>query len=177
LGISRVCSGTGVRKRTAAGRQPAGRLLEFGSERKMNDGPADPTPLAATPAIEVRLRFSEALSFARSVYEAVDSMDETNLAEFLTEECRFTFGNAKPVVGRAAVAEASKAFISLIAEIKHEINDVWVVDDIIITRLNVIYTRKDKKTMSFPGVTIWRVEGKQISDYKIYIDNTPLFAS
>jgi hypothetical protein len=31
--------------------------------------------------------------------------------------------------------------------------------------------------MSFPGVTIWRVEGKKISDYRIYIDNTPLFAS
>ena len=68
---------------------------------------------------------SEALSFAKSVYEAVDSMDETNLAKFLTDECTFAFGNAKPVVGRAAVAEASKAFLSLIAGIKHEINDVW----------------------------------------------------
>jgi len=120
---------------------------------------------------------SEALSFARSVYEAVDSMDETNLAEFLTEECTFTFANAKPVVGRAAVAEASKAFLSLIFGIKHEINDVWRVDDTIITRLTVIYTRTDKQIMSFPGVTIWRVEGKQISDYRIFIDNTLLFTS
>jgi ketosteroid isomerase-like protein len=120
---------------------------------------------------------SDALSFAKSVYDAVDSMDETNLAEFLTDECTFAFGNAKPVVGRAAVAEASKDFLSLIAGIKHEINEVWCVDDTIITRLTVIYTRKDKKTMSFPGVTIWRVEGKQIADYRIYIDNTPLFVS
>jgi SnoaL-like domain len=119
---------------------------------------------------------SEALSFARSVYEAVDSMDETNLAQFLTDECTFTFGNAKPVVGRTAAAEASKAFMSLIAGIKHEIQDVWEVNSTIITRLNVIYTRKDKRTMNFPGVTIWRVEGKQIADYKIYIDNTPVFA-
>jgi hypothetical protein len=120
---------------------------------------------------------SEALSFAKSVYEAVDSMDETNLAKFLTAECTFTFGNAKPVVGRAAAAEASKAFLSLIAGIKHEINEVWGVDDTIITKLTVIYTRKDKSTMSFPAVTIWRIEGKQISDYRIYIDNTLLFAS
>ena len=119
---------------------------------------------------------SEALSFAQSVYDAVDSMDETNLAKFLTDECTFTFGNAKPVMGRAAAAEASKAFLSLIAGIKHEINDVWSVDDTIITRLTVTYTRKDKKTMSFPAVTIWHVEGRQISDYRIYIDNTPLFA-
>jgi hypothetical protein len=106
---------------------------------------------------------SEALSFAQSVYDAVDSMDETNLAKFLTDECTFTFGNAKPVMGRAAAAEASKAFLSLIAGIKHEINDVWSVDDTIITRITVTYTRKDKKTMSFPAVTIWRAEGRQIS--------------
>jgi len=31
--------------------------------------------------------------------------------------------------------------------------------------------------MSFPAVTIWRVEGRKISDYKIYIDNTQLFVS
>jgi ketosteroid isomerase-like protein len=137
-------------------------------------------PFAAALAREARWRLGEmskALTFAKSVYEAVDSMDETNLAEFLTDECTFTFANAKPVVGRAAAAEASRAFMSLIAGIKHEINDVWGVDDTIITRLTVIYTRKDKKKMSFPGVTIWRVEGKQISDYRIYIDNTPLFTS
>jgi SnoaL-like domain len=119
---------------------------------------------------------SEALSFAKSVYEAVDSMDEANLAEFLTDECTFTFGNAKPVVGRAAAAEASKAFLSLVAGIQHEINDVWSVDYTIITRLTVTYTRNDKRKMTFPAVTIWRVEGKKISDYKIYIDNTSLFA-
>lgn len=120
---------------------------------------------------------NEALSFARSVYEAVDSMDETNLAAFLTDECVFTFGNAKPVIGRAAAAEASKSFLSLISGIKHEIQEVWNVSDTIITRLNVIYTRKDKNNMSFPAVTIWRVEGGKIADYKIYVDNTPLFTS
>jgi hypothetical protein len=61
---------------------------------------------------------SEALSFAKSVYDAVDSMDETNLAQFLTDECTFTFRNAQPVVGRGAAAEASKTFLSLLAGIK-----------------------------------------------------------
>jgi ketosteroid isomerase-like protein len=119
----------------------------------------------------------ETLKFVRSVYEAVDSMDETRLAAFLTDDCIFTFGNAKPVAGQAAVAEASKAFMSLIAGIKHEIHDVWGVDDTIVTRLTAIYTRKDKSVMSFPGVTIWRIRGSMIADYSIYIDNTPLFGT
>jgi len=118
---------------------------------------------------------SEALSFARLVYDAVDSMDETKLAAFLTSDCTFVFGNATPIVGRAAAAEASKAFLSLIASIRHEIDDVWRVNDVIITRLTVTYTRKDSTSMTFPGVTIWRVKGERIADYRIYIDNTPLF--
>jgi ketosteroid isomerase-like protein len=120
---------------------------------------------------------TEALAFAKSVYEAIDTMDERKLAPFLTENCSFVFGNAKPVVGRAASANASKAFMATIAGITHDLADVWGVDDNIISRMTVTYTRKDGKKMSFPAVTIWRVEGKQIADYRIYVDNTPLFAS
>jgi ketosteroid isomerase-like protein len=119
----------------------------------------------------------EAQAFASSVYKAIDTMDEKELAPFLTENCTFVFGNAKPVVGRAASADASKAFMALIAGIKHDLADVWSVDDNVISRMTVTYTRKDGKKMSFPAVTIWRVEGKQIADYRIYVDNTPLFAS
>ena len=120
---------------------------------------------------------TEAMAFAASVYEAIDSMDEKKLAPFLTENCTFVFGSAAPVFGRAASADASKAFMGLIAGIKHDLADVWSVDDNVISRMTVTYTRKDGKKMSFPAVTIWRVEGKQIADYRIYVDNTPLFAS
>jgi ketosteroid isomerase-like protein len=120
---------------------------------------------------------SEAHAFVTSVYKAIDTMDEKELAPFLTEDCTFVFGNAKPVVGRAAGAEASKQFMAKIAGIKHDLDDVWRVNDDIISRIKVTYTRKDGKKMSFPAVTIWHVEGKQIADYRIYVDNTPLFAS
>jgi hypothetical protein len=45
---------------------------------------------------------NEAHAFVTSVYRAIDSMDEKQLAPFLTEDCIFAFGNAEPVVGRAA---------------------------------------------------------------------------
>jgi ketosteroid isomerase-like protein len=119
----------------------------------------------------------DARAFAKSVYQAIDTMDEKELAPFLTENCTFVFGNAKPVVGRTESADASKAFVATIAGIKHDLADVWGVDDNIISRMTVTYTRKDGKKMSFPAVTIWRVEGEKIADYRIYVDNTPLFVS
>jgi ketosteroid isomerase-like protein len=117
-----------------------------------------------------------AFDFALEVYEAVDSKDEQRMARFLTENCTFVYANSEPVVGRANIAEASKNFIASIAAIKHKLLDVWAVDDVIVSRLEVTYTRKDESTLIVPAVTIWRVRNKQIDDYRIYIDIAPLFA-
>ena len=117
-----------------------------------------------------------AFDYVLEVYEAVDSKDEQRLARFLTENCTFVYANSDPVVGRANVAEASKKFIALIAGIKHQLLDVWALDDVIVSRLEVTYTRKDGSTLTVPAVTIWRMRDGQIDDYRIYIDIAPLFA-
>ena len=117
-----------------------------------------------------------AFDYASEVYEAVDSKDERRLARFLTENCTFVYANSEPVIGRENIAESSKNFLALIAGIKHQLLDVWAFDDVIVSRLEVTYTRKDGSTLTVPAVTIWRVRNEQIDDYRIYIDVAPLFA-
>ncbi len=117
-----------------------------------------------------------AFDYASEVYEAVDSKDEQRLARFLSENCTFVYANSDPVVGRENIAESSKNFMALIAGIKHQLLDVWTFDDVIVSRLEVTYTRKDKSTLTVPAVTIWRMREWQINDYRIYIDVAPLFA-
>jgi ketosteroid isomerase-like protein len=117
-----------------------------------------------------------AKEFAAAVFKAVDSMDEQRLSNFLADDGVFVFGNADPVKGRANIAEYSKNFLSLVRAVVHDLSDVWQIDDNIITRLRVTYTRHDGKKLSFPCVTIWQIRNDLIADYRIYIDNTPLFA-
>lgn len=117
-----------------------------------------------------------AFDYASEVYEAVDSKDEQQLARFLSENCTFVYANSDPVIGRANIAEASRNFMALIAGIKHQLLDVWAVDDVIVSRLDVTYTRKDGSALTVPAVTIWRVSNGQINEYRIYIDVAPLFA-
>jgi ketosteroid isomerase-like protein len=114
--------------------------------------------------------------YVSKVNEAVDSMDERRLAPFLTKNCTFVYANHAPVIGRENIAETSKAFMALIAEIKHRLLDTWAIDDVIVSRLEVTYTRKDGSTLTVPAVTIWRMRERQIDDYRIYIDVAPLFA-
>jgi ketosteroid isomerase-like protein len=117
-----------------------------------------------------------AFEYVSEVYEAIDSKDEQRLVRYLTENCTFVYANSDPVIGRANVAEASKVFMALIAGIKHQLLDVWAFDDVVISRLDVTYTRKDGSTLTVPAVTIWRLCERQIDDYRIYIDVAPLFA-
>jgi ketosteroid isomerase-like protein len=117
-----------------------------------------------------------AFEYASEVYEAVDSRDERRLAPFLSETCTFVYANSQPVIGRENIAEGSKQFMSLIAGIKHQLLDVWAFDDVIVSRLEVTYTRKDRSTLTVPAATIWRMRDRQIDDYRIYIDVAPLFA-
>jgi ketosteroid isomerase-like protein len=117
-----------------------------------------------------------AFDYASEVYAAVDSMDERLLAPFLSENCTFVYANSEPVVGRANIAESSRNFMALIAGIRHHVLDVWAIDDVIVSQLDVTYTRHDGSTLTVPGVTIWRMRDRQIDDYRIYVDVAPLFS-
>jgi ketosteroid isomerase-like protein len=117
-----------------------------------------------------------AFDYATEVYEAVDSKDEQQLARFLSENCTFVYANSEPVIGRNNIAASSRNFMALIAGIRHQLLDVWAISDVIVSRLEVTYTRKDGSILTVPAVTIWRVRNRQIEDYRIYIDVAPLFA-
>ena len=102
-------------------------------------------------------------------------MDEQRLMPFLTEGCRFVFGNQDPVVGRAHIGEYSSQFMTQIARIDHHLFDVWGFDDVIVSKIEVTYTRNDRSTVIVPTATIWRVHDRQIYDYRIYVDVTSPF--
>jgi ketosteroid isomerase-like protein len=117
-----------------------------------------------------------AFDYASEVYEVVDSKDEQQLASFLSENCTFVYADSEPVIGRNNIAASSRNFMTLIAGIRHQLLDVWAIGDVIVSRLEVTYTRKDGSMLTVPAVTIWRVRNRQIEDYRIYIDVAPLFA-
>jgi uncharacterized protein (TIGR02246 family) len=118
-----------------------------------------------------------AREFAVNVYRAVDSMDPLAQLAFFTPDCTFVFGNHAPVRGHDAIGAHVQAFFSTIAGLEHELFEVWSVDDHVIVRMTVTYTRKDGKRMTFPAAVIWKIRDELISEFRIYVDNSPLFAS
>lgn len=115
------------------------------------------------------------MDFVRSVYKDVDTLDVHKLLAHLTNDCILVFGNAKPVSGHAAAERFLSGFVGMIAGMAHEIEECWEVGEVIISKMRVTYTRKDRLQKTYPAVVIWRMRGPLIREFLIYCDNSSLF--
>jgi ketosteroid isomerase-like protein len=113
----------------------------------------------------------------RRVFEAVDGKDTDYLAHRFAEDVTFRFGNGDAVEGRSAVVATCEAFLASIAGIRHEIEHLWQVGtDRVVAVMTVHYERLDGGRLSLPCANTFHVRHGEISDYRIYMDITPVFA-
>jgi ketosteroid isomerase-like protein len=135
----------------------------------MNGSPeqADPTFQApdGTPSDHIR-----------RVFAAFDAKDTSALAEFMTDDVRLRLGNAEPVQGKSAFVDAVNAFLGSVAGFRHEVRGVWSDGDTLIAEFDVHYTRLDGREVILPCCNVFRVRDGRISEYRSYIDATPVYA-
>jgi ketosteroid isomerase-like protein len=118
----------------------------------------------------------EDTGWVRRLFAAVDAKDTEMFLSFLHDDARFRFGNAPAVTGKDAIRAALAAFFGSIRGLRHEIPYIWFQAETIICEGESTYTRTDGTTVTIPFVTLWRMRGERIQDYRIYIDMQPLFA-
>lgn len=108
--------------------------------------------------------------------DTIDSKNAKKFSEYITEEGSFRFGNAEEVKGRKAIEDYVAAFFGMINASKHETVNCWNTGEHIIWEAKVTYTRKDDKKVTVNFTNVFDMKGDLVDKYKIYIDNTPLFA-
>jgi ketosteroid isomerase-like protein len=113
----------------------------------------------------------------RRLFEAVDDKDTGYLAHHFADDITFRFGNADVVEGRPAVLAACEAFLGSVAGIRHVIEHLWQVDaDRVVAVATVHYERLDGGRLTLPCANSFRVRDGKVSDYRIYMDITPVLA-
>lgn len=110
------------------------------------------------------------------VFAAVDANDADKFVAHLTEDCVFRFGSAPALTGRAAIATAVAGFFDSIAGCSHCVSSVWRDEGSLVCEGEVRYQRLDNSEISIPFVDVFEFRGELISNYKIYIDLSPLYA-
>jgi SnoaL-like domain len=111
-----------------------------------------------------------------AIFADIDSFDPSRFVAHLTPDVEFRFGNGDPVIGREAVAAAVAGFFSTISGLKHEIKNIWQVDDTAIAQIDVEYTRQDGKVVVIPNADILEFDGALVKHWQIYIDLAPVYA-
>ncbi|MDH3589134.1 MAG: nuclear transport factor 2 family protein [Gammaproteobacteria bacterium] len=115
-------------------------------------------------------------SWITDLFASIDRRDAEGFSGFLTEDARFSFGNQPPVEGRAAVRDAVGAFFDSIAGLEHRVERVWEYGESVVCHGEVSYQRLDGGRVTLPFADIFYMQDNLISDYRIYMDVTPLFA-
>jgi ketosteroid isomerase-like protein len=110
------------------------------------------------------------------VLQTVDSKDADALVKYLTDDATFRFANAQAVEGKEDILGMLKSFFSSIEGLSHKILESWQADDNIICRGEVTYTRMDNKTLTVPFANFFKMDGKLIKSYLVYVDASQLYA-
>jgi ketosteroid isomerase-like protein len=108
--------------------------------------------------------------------KTIDAKDAKGFSEFITEDGSFRFGNQPEVKGRKAIEDYVAAFFGMIKASEHKTVNFWDTGAHIIWEATVTYTRMDDKKVTVNFTNVFDMKGDLVENYKIYIDNTPLFA-
>jgi ketosteroid isomerase-like protein len=114
----------------------------------------------------------------RALFDAVDRSDVDAVVELAAADIHFRFGNADPTDGKAAFTSSAQAFSSSIASIRHEIHNLWEVDQgTVVCVMDVHYRRLDGRRFTLPCCNVFIIRNGLVHDYRIYMDISPVTAA
>jgi len=105
-----------------------------------------------------------------SLYSAVDAMDATSVARFVTDDVTFQLGNFDILTGRKDVESANASFFETIKAMRHTITGIWASGSTAFCDGLVHYTRKDLSEHEVPFATRLELQNGKITDYRVYVD-------
>lgn len=108
------------------------------------------------------------------MFAAIDAKDADAFVGFLTEDAFFRFGSAPAVTGRDAIRAAVDGFFGTIAGCAHDVQNTLSDCSTLVCEGEVTYRRHNDTEVTLPFTDVFEYDGDLISQYKIYIDISPL---
>jgi ketosteroid isomerase-like protein len=119
------------------------------------------------------------LEAIRALFAATDQGELAGVTSYLQDDVVVVLANREPIQGAEAYAELYGQVAGMLAGLRHEILDIWSAAEdpsVWIVRMTVHYTRTDGPTVSLPCCNVLRFTEGRVSDYRVFMDMTPVFA-
>ena len=105
----------------------------------------------------------------------LDSKQVDKVLDYLTDDCLFVAGNSEPITGKEAIKATLEHFFTATKSTNHQVTDIFESEDSLVHRGTVTYTRLDNTQLTVPFCDVFKMKGKLINEYHIYIDWSELF--
>ncbi|MGW4525484.1 nuclear transport factor 2 family protein [Amycolatopsis sp. NPDC004378] len=112
----------------------------------------------------------------RALCAAVDAGDAESFASWFTDDATYVFGNNPPLTGRAAITAATAGAAGALPWVRHVVDQVAAVGDQLFCRFTVETAAPDGTPLALPCVTVIRLAGDRVRDYRVHMDLTPALA-
>lgn len=113
----------------------------------------------------------------RRLIRLFEAMNVDEALTMFTEDARYRFGNYPAAVGREDIRKAATAsHLEAIKGVRFNIQGLWEFGDVLVCEMEIEYIRTDDSVLTLPCTDVFRMEGNQIKDMRIYMDPSPLFA-
>jgi hypothetical protein len=95
---------------------------------------------------------------------------------FFTKDVFYKIGAEKPVFGPKAMTDRLSAFYKAFIPSGHPIREAWEIGNTVILEIDAYYTRaSDGKRFTIPCVDIYKFEGEQIKEWRVYPDLSEIY--
>ncbi len=112
----------------------------------------------------------------REMCAAVDAGDAESFASWFADDATYVFANAAPLTGRAAIMAATAGAAGALPWVRHVVDQVAQVgEDQLFCRFTIETADPDGKPLALPCVSVIRLAGDRITDYRVHVDLTPAF--
>jgi alkylhydroperoxidase/carboxymuconolactone decarboxylase family protein YurZ/limonene-1,2-epoxide hydrolase/catechol 2,3-dioxygenase-like lactoylglutathione lyase family enzyme len=111
----------------------------------------------------------------KRLFSRGEAFDAEGFITFFTDTPVYQFGNFEVCLDKAAIKKSVEAFFSQISAVYHDIKMIREIEDVVFVEMDVIYWRKDGSVVTLPCCNIFRVEGDNFSELRIFMDVNPVF--
>jgi ketosteroid isomerase-like protein len=112
--------------------------------------------------------------WVRAYFQEVDRMNPDGLLAWYGDAPTFRFANQPAAEGRDAILQVLQQFYASIKEMRHKPLGIWTDAESGAMEAMVDFTTGDGRRVEIPAVSVLRLRGGRVHDFRFVMDAAPL---
>ena len=115
---------------------------------------------------------AENFDWVQRKYKAVDTMNLSEFAGFIAEDCSLQLANNAIAQGKEVLLRSFNTFLKSIFGLDHSFINMYQVNQTLILEALITYILKGNKTLAIPAVIIIELKNQLAISIRIFMDMT-----